>query len=91
MGARYNAQDFMGSVQRGHLVTDPIPLVDHGPRFIVAVILDVDENGMHKISVNIGFLKTRFSHNQFGLYPQNLLNERLVNYTEKALFVTLKC
>ena len=45
------------------------------PRNIFSVIVDEDENDTYKSRVKSGMLKTRFSHNQFELCPQKLLNK----------------
>ena len=60
----------------GDNVTVPIPMVDRGhgdPRNIMGVIVDRDENDMYHIAVRAGFLKGKYSRNQFDLCTQKLL------------------
>ena len=63
----------------GDNVSIPIPMVDKGrgdPRNILGVVVDRDENDLYKIAAKAEILSTRYSRNQFDLFPQRLLSER---------------
>ena len=69
----------------GDNVAVPIPLVDRGrggPRNILGVIIDRNENNMYTICVKSGILKPKYSRNQFDLCPQRLLQESDVDQTK---------